>query len=110
MEKCLFQAARIYRDEARERSASGSGRREGAGAFIMKPVQIICFLDDYRQLHGRRNEIRSCSKLISIKVPENLLNGFNKQAALVGTMYQTQIKILMKEWVLGSGAVIGRAG
>jgi len=68
----------------------------------MTPDQIIEFLDDFRQLHGHRNETRSRSKLISLKVPENLLNVFKKQAALSGTPYQTQIKVLMKEWALGS--------
>jgi predicted DNA binding CopG/RHH family protein len=68
----------------------------------MTPDQIIRFLDDFRQLHGHRKESRSRSKLISLKVPENLLNVFKKQAALAGTPYQTQIKVLMKEWVLGS--------
>jgi len=76
----------------------------------MTPEQIIQFLDDFRQLHGQRNKSRSRSKLISLKVPENLLNIFKKQAALTGTPYQTQIKTLMKEWVLGSGAAAGRVG
>jgi predicted DNA binding CopG/RHH family protein len=68
----------------------------------MTPEQIIRFLDDFRQLHGHRTEARSRSKLISIKVPENLLNVFKKRAALAGTPYQTQIKKLMTDWVLGS--------
>ena len=66
----------------------------------MTPDQIIQFLDDFRQLHGQRNRAQSRSKLISIKIPEDLLNVFRKQAALVGTPYQTQIKALMREWVL----------
>lgn len=64
----------------------------------MTPEQIIQFLDDFRQLHGAG--IRSQSKLISIKVPENLLNAFKTQAVLAGVPYQTQIKTLMKAWVL----------
>ena len=66
----------------------------------MTPDQIIRFLDDFRQLHG--SSIRSQSKLISIKVPENLLNTFKARAALIGVPYQTQIKALMKAWVTGS--------
>jgi predicted DNA binding CopG/RHH family protein len=66
----------------------------------MTPDQIIRFLDDFRQLHGHGNVQPSRSKLISIKIPENLLHVFKKQAALVGTPYQTQIKVLMKDWVL----------
>jgi predicted DNA binding CopG/RHH family protein len=65
----------------------------------MTPDQILRFLDDFRQLHGAQT--RSRSKLISIKIPENLLNAFRAQAALAGTPYQTQIKKLMKAWVLG---------
>jgi predicted DNA binding CopG/RHH family protein len=70
----------------------------------MTPDQIIQFLDDFRQLYGHRTEIRSRSKLISLKVPEDLLNVFKKQAMLAGTPYQTQIKALMTEWVLGPDA------
>jgi predicted DNA binding CopG/RHH family protein len=66
----------------------------------MTPDQIIQFLDDFRQLHGAPD--RSKSKLISIKVPENLLNAFKMRAALAGTPYQTQIKTLMKAWVTQS--------
>jgi predicted DNA binding CopG/RHH family protein len=65
----------------------------------MTPDQIIRFLDDFRQLHGA--ETRSRSKLISIKIPENLLSAFKARASLAGTPYQTQIKALMKAWVMG---------
>lgn len=65
----------------------------------MTPDQIIQFLDDFRRLHGTKTP--SKSKLISIKVPENLLNTFKLQAAREGTPYQTKIKNLMKAWVLG---------
>ncbi len=64
----------------------------------MTPDQIIKFLDDFRQLHGA--ETRSRSKLISIKIPENLLGAFKARASLAGTPYQTQIKALMKAWVM----------
>lgn len=63
----------------------------------MTPDQIIQFLDDFRRLHGANTN--SKSKLISIKIPENLLNVFKAQAARHGTPYQTQIKKLMREWV-----------
>ncbi len=66
----------------------------------MTPNQIIRFLDDFRQLYGAESQSRS--KLISIKIPENLLNAFRACAALAGTPYQTQIKMLMKDWVLKS--------
>ena len=45
----------------------------------MTPDQIVRFLDDFRQLHGSTAMVKS--KLISIKVPENLLNAFRSQAA-----------------------------
>jgi hypothetical protein len=66
----------------------------------MTPDQIIGFLDDFRQLHGSTIPVKS--KLISIKVPENLLHVFKEQAARAGTPYQTKIKVLMKEWIVGS--------
>ncbi|MDH3977904.1 MAG: BrnA antitoxin family protein [Gammaproteobacteria bacterium] len=64
----------------------------------MSPDQIIQFLDDFRQLHGSQSN--SKSKLISMKVPEDLLNTFKAKAKFSGTPYQTQIKALMKSWVL----------
>ncbi|MDH3511847.1 MAG: hypothetical protein OER85_13415 [Gammaproteobacteria bacterium] len=64
----------------------------------MTPDQIIRFLDDFRQLHGAATPSRS--KLISIKIPENLLRAFKARASLAGTPYQTQIKALMKAWVM----------
>ena len=64
----------------------------------MTPDQIIRFLDDFRRLHGGS---AGPSKLISIKVPEDLLAAFKAKATLAGMPYQTQIKALMKNWVLG---------
>ena len=66
----------------------------------MTPDEIIQYLDDFRQLHGAR--VSSRSKLISMKVPESLLNVFRAQAVREGVPYQTKIKALMKEWVLGT--------
>jgi predicted DNA binding CopG/RHH family protein len=65
----------------------------------MTSDQIIQFLDDFRRLHGGRP---ATSKLISLKVPEDLLSAFKTKAALSNTPYQTQIKALMKTWVLES--------
>ena len=62
--------------------------------------QILRFLDDFRRLHGSQPPK---SKLISMKVPEDLLNAFRTQARMAGTPYQTQIKRLMKAWVLEPG-------
>ncbi len=57
---------------------------------------IVQFLDDFRRLHGAA---KARSKLISIKMPEPLLDTFKTKCALLGLRYQTQIKTLMQEWV-----------
>jgi predicted DNA binding CopG/RHH family protein len=41
------------------------------------------------------------SQLISIKVPPSLLRAFKAKAQANGLKYQTQIKSLMKAWLLG---------
>jgi predicted DNA binding CopG/RHH family protein len=64
----------------------------------MTADQVIQFLEDFRRLHGGR---RAPSKLISLKVPVDLLRAFKARAAIAGTPYQTQIKKLMRTWVLG---------
>jgi predicted DNA binding CopG/RHH family protein len=63
----------------------------------MTTDQVIRFLEDFRTLHARRP---SRSKLISLKVPEDLLGAFRQRAELAGVPYQAQIKRLMREWVL----------
>ncbi len=63
----------------------------------MQPEQIVRFLEDFRLLHSR---VRSAkSRLISIKVPEPLLDAFKTKARLKGVPYQTLIKRLMEEWL-----------
>ncbi|MFU8821812.1 MAG: CopG family antitoxin [Gammaproteobacteria bacterium] len=63
----------------------------------MTTDQVIRFLEDFRTLHAQRP---SRSKLISLKVPEDLLQVFRQRAELAGVPYQSQIKRLMREWVL----------
>ena len=63
----------------------------------MSPDQILRFLDDFRRLHAATPPV---SRLISLKVPEDLLSAFKVKARLAGAPYQTQIKALMKAWVL----------
>lgn len=63
----------------------------------MKPDDIIRYLEDFRRLHGSRP---APSKLISMKVPGDLLEAFKTKARLQGTPYQTQIKALMRAWVI----------
>ena len=55
----------------------------------MTPDQIIQFLDDFRRLHDSKP---APSRLISIKVPTDLLSAFKAKATIANTPYQTQIK------------------
>ena len=64
----------------------------------MKPEQIVRFLDDFRILHGQGAR-RPKSRLISLKVPEPLLEAFRSKAQLNDVPYQTQIKRLMRDWL-----------
>ena len=69
----------------------------------MTPDQIIRFVEDFRRLHGgaASGAARAKSRLISLKVPEDLLNAFRTKARLSGRPYQAQIKDLMKAWLVG---------
>ncbi len=64
----------------------------------MSHEEIVRFLDDFRRIHGTK---RSRSRLISIKVPEDLLASFKAKARLYDVPYQTQIKKLMNLWLQG---------
>lgn len=63
----------------------------------MQPDDIIRYLEDFRRLYSSRP---APSKLISMKVPEDLLEAFKARARLAGIPYQTQIKALMRAWVI----------
>lgn len=63
----------------------------------LSPDQIVRFLDQFRLI--ARAGSKSRSKLISIKVPEALLESFRFKAQTMGKPYQTLIKELMSEWV-----------
>ena len=63
----------------------------------MGPDAVIRYLEDFRRLHSSRP---SPSRLISIKVPQDLLDAFKTRSKLAGTPYQTQIKALMRAWVI----------
>ena len=62
----------------------------------MKPVEVLEFLESFRLLHARAS---SRSRLISLKVPESLLDAFRARCRLEGMRYQTQIKQLMRDWL-----------
>ena len=64
----------------------------------MSPEQVLRFLEDFRVLHAAGAQPAK-SRLISIKVPEPLLESFRTKARLNGTPYQTQIKRLMSAWL-----------
>lgn len=68
----------------------------------MTPDQIIRFLEDFRRLHGGTapEASRVKSRLISIKVPEDLLEAFKTKSRLERRPYQAQIKALMKDWLV----------
>ena len=63
--------------------------------------EILQFIDDFQKLHTQNHPIKKeKSKLISLKVEPYLLNTFKLQCETQGLKYQTQIKQLMKEWLL----------
>ena len=70
----------------------------------MTPDQIVRFVEDFRRLHGAATPgaARIKSRLISIKVPEDLLEAFTTRSRLAGRPYQAQIKALMKAWLVRS--------
>lgn len=57
--------------------------------------QILEFLENYRLLQAPPDKTR----LISIKMPERLLQSFRIKCELHGIRYQTRIKQLMLEWL-----------
>lgn len=69
----------------------------------LTPLQIVEFLENYRTLFyaaSSQNSLKNKSRLISLKIPEDLLAAFRFKADGEKTAYQTQIKKLMKEWAL----------
>ena len=65
----------------------------------MSADDIVRFLDDFRRIHGNKP---GKSRLISMKVPEELLTAFKAKAKLENLRYQTQIKKLMRDWLTNS--------
>lgn len=62
------------------------------------PEQALTFLEQFRLLQQPNQPARS--KLISMKVPEPLLDSFRQRCEMEGVKYQTQIKKLMQEWLI----------
>ena len=67
----------------------------------MSTDEIADFLENYRLLY-QASQGDEKSKLISIKMPEHLLQAFRSKCKLHGVKYQTQIKNLMRDWVKAS--------
>jgi predicted DNA binding CopG/RHH family protein len=61
--------------------------------------QAVRFLENFRKFSSATS---SRSKLISLKVPESLLEAFRLKAESRGLKYQTQIKHLMEVWLRDS--------
>ena len=65
-----------------------------------KPEQILEFLEQYRLLQLPGEKI-SKSKLISMKIQEEFLKAFRARCDVEGVKYQTKIKQLMQDWLVG---------
>lgn len=63
----------------------------------LTPSQIVDFITQYQSVFF---SYEGKKKLISIRIPEELLKVFRRQTDLIGKAYQTQIVNLMREWVL----------
>ena len=61
--------------------------------------QILLFLEEFRLMQAPGNTPAPRSKLISLKVAEDLLSLFRAKCDIEGVKYQTQIKTLMSLWI-----------
>ena len=84
--------------------------KEAARAYkVRNPYDVATFLDNCRRMQsaalntslaaGKRTNAKPPSKLISLKVPVDLLAAFKAKAKLEDLRYQTQIKQLMTDWL-----------
>ena len=65
------------------------------------PAQILQFLEQFRLMQAPQSPNLTKSKLISMKVPEDMLATFRAKCEVEGIKYQTQIKVLMDGWLKG---------
>jgi len=63
-------------------------------------TEVMNFIENYKRMLDPRAQKRS--KLISIKIPEPLLEAFRYKAEREKTPYQTKIKQLMMEYLKAS--------
>lgn len=67
----------------------------------LSPTDRIRFVEEFMKMTSAVSGARTDkSKLISLKVPESLLQSFKTICQQENRPYQTQIKILMREWLL----------
>jgi len=64
----------------------------------MSSSQIAKFLEDFRSLQVASGSGSKC-RMISIKIPEDLLAAFRVRCDLHRKAYQTTIKELMRDWL-----------
>lgn len=62
----------------------------------MRADEIVEFLENFRLLHA--GDLGK-SRLISVKIPERLLEAFKHKARRDGVPYQSKIKQLMHAWL-----------
>jgi len=62
------------------------------------PLQILEYLEQYRLMQGAKMPAKK-SKLISMKIPEDLLQAFRAKCEIKNIKYQTHIKTLMQSWL-----------
>jgi len=63
------------------------------------PKQIVEYLEQFRLMQQPAEKSASKTKLISMKVDEELLALFRSKCEIDGVRYQTQIKKLMTQWL-----------
>ncbi len=61
--------------------------------------QILEFLEEFRLMQAINMNKPVRSKMISIKIAEDLLRLFRAKCDIEGVKYQTQIKTLMSQWL-----------
>lgn len=65
----------------------------------LSPEEILEFIENFKSIISQSQENdKSC--LISLKIPQSLLSAFKTKAQINNLRYQTQIKKLMRDWVL----------
>ena len=63
----------------------------------LSPEQTLRYLEGFRLLHAAPRPVKS--RLISVRVPQGMLDTFKAKAARAGVPYQTQLKRLMARWI-----------